>query len=243
MEILYGKNTVFEYLKANKPKREIIKVYLKDNIKDQNKILALTNNKYKCEILSNNDFNLLLKKNKISDKNHQGVLLFCSTYFYSSLSELNKSLDKEKNIIIFLDNITDSRNFGGMIRTCVSFNVKGIIIKEKNSVLVNANTSKTALGFENYIHIIRVNNLLRTMSELRKINFWFFGLDINGNEIVNEKNNMKNNMAFVVGSEDKGISSLISNNLDFKIKIPMNEKVNSLNASVALSIALYEANR
>lgn len=244
MEILYGKNTVFEYLNADKPKREISHIYIREGLKDLNILKDLANKKkYKCSVLDSKDFNNLLQKNKLSEKNHQGALLFCSNYFYSSMNDLFLKMNNENNIIVFLDNITDSRNFGGIIRTCASFNVSGIIVKEKNSVLVNPNTSKTALGFENYVSIVRVNNMLRAINEAKKNNFWIFGLDIDGKPLLSEKSKMENNIAFVVGSEDKGISKLILDNLDFKIKIPMNEKINSLNASIALSIALYEANR
>ena len=142
---------------------------------------------------------------------------------------------------MILDNLTDPHNFGAIIRTAELNGVDGIIIPKRNSVTINETVSKTAAGAIEYVKVAKVTNLNVAIEELKKNNIWIYGLDMEGDTIY--ETDLKGSIAIIVGSEGDGMRKSVRENCDFIISIPMYGKINSLNASVASGIAMYEASR
>lgn len=224
---VYGKNVVNEILKDNTP---IKKVFLSDNFSDKdilNKLRSLnTNNKY-CKPY---------ELDKLVDGNHQGIVLEVSDYQYFDIDDL---LVNENPLIVILDHLEDPHNFGAIIRTCEAAGIDGIIIPKNRSVDVNSTVMKTSTGALNHVKICQVTNLKNTMDYLKKKGFWIVGADMDGTDYTQV--DYKGKMAIITGSEGFGMSRLVKDNCDFIASIPMYGEVNSLNASVATAIIIYEA--
>lgn len=224
---VYGKNVALEYLEGNKI---INKVYLSDNFNDYN-ILNLINKKH-----------LSIKKVKKKDLDrfcsglHQGIVMDVEDYKYKNIETI---LNKDNALVVILDHIEDPHNFGAIIRTCEAAGVDGIIIPSDRSALVNATVIKTSVGTTEKVNIIKVTNLVNTINELKKNGFWIFGTDMDGTDYSSL--DYKGKTCIICGNEGSGMSQLVKKNCDFIASIPMKGEVNSLNASVATAIILFEA--
>lgn len=234
--LLYGRNTVIELLKSDS--RTIEKLIISNGEKKGSIIkiegLAKEKNikiKYKDKIYLDEISN---------GENHQGVIAYTSPYKYKSIEDIFKSAEEkgETPFIIILDNIEDSHNFGAIIRTAESAGVHGIIIPKRRSVSVNSFTAKSSVGAIEYVNIVKVSNINNTIKELKQRGVWIYGADMTGDNYY--KTNLKGSIALVIGNEGKGISRLVKENCDGLIKIDMNGNINSLNASVAAGILIYE---
>ena len=224
---VYGKNVVNEILKDNTP---IKKVFLSDNFSDKdilNKLRSLNINTKYCKPY---------ELDKIVDGNHQGIVLEVPDYQYFDIDDL---LVNENPLIVILDHLEDPHNFGAIIRTCEAAGVDGIIIPKNRSVDVNSTVMKTSTGALNHVKICQVTNLKNTMDYLKKKGFWIVGTDMDGTDYTQV--DYKGKMAIITGSEGFGMSRLVKDNCDFIASIPMYGEVNSLNASVATAIIIYEA--
>lgn len=220
---VYGKNVVKEYLKE---KQKIKKAYVYENFNDK-------------EILENLDNITYLDKKSLDELesgNHQGIILEVEDYKYTYIDDIIN-----EDIIVILDHIEDPHNFGAIIRTCESAGIKSIIIPKDRSVKVNATVMKTSVGTLENVKISMVSNLVNTIKKLKDNNFWIIGTDMEGTDYKGIDYNGK--IALIIGNEGKGISRLVKENCDFIASIPMKGKVNSLNASVAAAIIIYEAVR
>jgi 23S rRNA (guanosine2251-2'-O)-methyltransferase len=145
-------------------------------------------------------------------------------------------------LLLILDGITDIHNLGAIIRSAECAGVDGVIIPERRSAQINDATSKTSAGALEYMPIVKVNNLNNTVEELKKRGFWVYGADMKGDGLYTSEK-YEGAVALVIGSEGKGISRLLREKCDRIIEIPMYGKVNSLNASCAASILIYEVIR
>lgn len=224
---VYGKNVVNEILKDNTP---IKKVFLSDNFSDKdilNKLRSLNTNTKYCKPY---------ELDKLVDGNHQGIVLEVSDYQYFDIDDL---LVNENPLIVILDHLEDPHNFGAIIRTCEAAGIDGIIIPKNRSVDVNSTVMKTSTGALNHVKICQVTNLKNTMDYLKKKGFWIVGTDMDGTNYT--QIDYKGKMAIITGSEGFGMSRLVKDNCDFIASIPMYGEVNSLNASVATAIIIYEA--
>lgn len=224
---VYGKNVVNEILKDNTP---IKKVFLSDNFSDKdilNKLRILNINTKYCKPY---------ELDKIVDGNHQGIVLEVPDYQYFDIDDL---LINENPLIVILDHLEDPHNFGAIIRTCEAAGIDGIIIPKNRSVDVNSTVMKTSTGALNHVKICQVTNLKNTMDYLKKKGFWIVGTDMDGTDYTQV--DYKGKMAIITGSEGFGMSRLVKDNCDFIASIPMYGEVNSLNASVATAIIVYEA--
>jgi 23S rRNA (guanosine2251-2'-O)-methyltransferase len=224
--LVFGKNVVLEVLKNNK---KIYKAYVYKEFSDQNIISELQNNNITIEY--KDKFQL----DRLADKNHQGIIIEIDDFKYSQLEDIIT----ENNLIIILDHIEDPHNFGAIIRTCEAAKVDGIIIPKDRSVSVNSTVMKTSAGALENIKIVEVTNLTNTIKDLKKKGFWFVATDMDGKDY--KEIDYKGNIGLVIGNEGKGISRLVKENCDFVASIPMKGKVNSLNASVAAGIVIFEA--
>ncbi|MDO4593821.1 MAG: 23S rRNA (guanosine(2251)-2'-O)-methyltransferase RlmB [Tissierellia bacterium] len=229
MDKIYGRNAVIEAFLA---KRDIKKAYIiKEDSKIIKKIIDL------CQ-KNNVDINYVDKrffeKTKI---NHQGVMVYADEFEYK---DINDTLDDD--FIVILDKIEDPHNLGAIIRSCEAMGVDSVIIPEHKSAKINSTVYKTSAGAVNFMKIIMVKNITRTIKELKDNRFWVYGLAGEASEYIYDTD-LKGKVALVIGNEGKGISRLVKENCDMLIKIPMTGKINSLNASVAAAISIYEVLR
>ncbi|HEO2468287.1 TPA: 23S rRNA (guanosine(2251)-2'-O)-methyltransferase RlmB [Streptococcus agalactiae] len=235
-DLVYGLHAVTESLRANTGN----KLYLQDDLRGKNvdKVKALATEK-KVSIS-------WTPKKTLSDMTnggvHQGFVLKVSEFAYADLSEIMTKAENEENpLILILDGLTDPHNLGSILRTADATNVTGIIIPKHRSVGVTPVVSKTSTGAVEHVPIARVTNLSQTLDTLKDKEFWIFGTDMNGTP--SHKWNTKGKLALVIGNEGKGISHNIKKQVDEMITITMNGHVQSLNASVAAAILMYEVFR
>ena len=221
--LVYGKNVAKEVI--NK-KIKINKIYMQDNLDSDIK-----------NELSNNRIITMTKKDM--DKKfqglHQGIVMDIEDYKYVDINkfEFNNSL------VVMLDHIEDPHNFGAIIRSCEAAGVDLIIIPDNRSVDINSTVIKTSVGTLFNVSIAKVTNLVNTIKFLKKKGFWIVGTDMKGTNY--DEIDYKGNTCIIVGNEGKGMSRLVHDNCDFIACIPMNGSVNSLNASVATAIIVFEA--
>lgn len=224
---VYGKNVAIEFLKK---KEDIRKIYLSHQFKDKFIESAIKNGKFAIEYIDKKQLD------QLANGNHQGIMLDIPDYRYHKLEEL---LEYENPFLIILDHLEDPHNFGAIIRTAEAAGINGIIIPKNRSVSVNATVIKTSAGATKNMKITMVTNLKNTIDYLKKQGFWIVGTDMNG--ICYDTIDYRGKVALVVGNEGSGMSRLVKENCDFIASIPMRGKINSLNASVATAIVIYEA--
>ena len=222
---VYGKNVAKEILQ--KPKT-IKKAYIYENFNDNEILEQLKKAGIPCKFLDKKSLD------DIEEGNHQGIILEIDDYKYTFLDEL---LDRD--IIVILDHLEDPHNFGAIIRTCEAAGINSIIIPKDRSVKVNATVMKTSAGTLENVDICMVSNIVNAIKTLKDNGFWIIGTDMEGTDY--RKIDYKGKIAIVIGNEGKGLSRLTEENCDFVAKIPMYGTVNSLNASVAAALVIYEA--
>ena len=229
---VFGKNVARELLNENK---KIKKIILSNNFKDEeiNELVNLSNNFVIYEDKK--------KMDKLVDGIHQGIIIEIEDYKYYSEDKMLTEL-KPNCFIVILDHLEDPHNFGAIIRTCESAGVDYIIIPKDRSVQVNATVMKTSAGALNNVKIVKSINLNNIIKKLKKKNVWIVGTDME-NSSPYDKIDYTTSTALVIGSEGFGMSELVKKNCDFIARIPMHGKVNSLNASVAAGIMIYEVIR
>ena len=223
---VYGKNVVKEILSK---KQKINKALLYNNFSDKEIISDLKKQNVKIKYLTKDELN------KIETGNHQGIILEVDDYKYATLDELTDS------VIVMLDHLEDPHNFGAIIRTCEAAGIKNIIIPKDRSVKVTSSVIKVSVGAIENVKIAVVNNLVNTIKELKQKGYWIIGTDMKGTDY--KKIDYSGKIVLVIGNEGKGLSRLTEENCDFIASIPMRGKVNSLNASVAAALIIYEAIR
>lgn len=176
-------------------------------------------------------------------ENHQGIIAYVSDYEYVEVKDiLSRAADKdEAPFVIICDKITDPHNLGAIIRTANCVGAHGVIIPKRGSVGLNSAVAKTSAGAVEYTPVAKVTNLANTIDDLKKAGMWIAGADMDGEEMY--KIDLKGSLGIVIGSEGEGISRLVREKCDFIASIPMNGQINSLNASVAASVLMYEAFR
>ena len=226
---VFGRNVAQEYLESDK---KINRVYLLDSFKDYDILNMINKRNIKVQRLSKIDLN-----KKVSGV-HQGIILDVEDYKYCSLEDI---LEKDNPLIVILDHIEDPHNFGAIIRTCEATGVDGIIIPNDRCCEVNGTVVKTSVGTTENVKIVRVKNLVNTIDKLKDNGFWIFGTDMDGSDYSTL--DYKGKTAIICGNEGSGMSRLVKEKCDFIASIPMNDTVNSLNASVAAALVIYEAVR
>ncbi len=236
--VVVGRNAVIELLKSQ---REIENVLIAKGEREGsiNRIVAMCNEK-----------KVLIKyvdRKKIdflaAGANHQGVLANVGMHEYVSVEDiLSHAREKgEAPFIIICDEIEDSHNLGAIIRTAEAAGVHGVIIPKRRGVGLNYVVSKTSCGALEYMKVAKVTNLANTIDKLKKENVWIYAADMDGERW--DKIDYSGGVALVVGNEGKGVGRLIKEKCDFTVSLPMLGEVNSLNASVAAGIIMYEEAR
>lgn len=173
-------------------------------------------------------------------QNHQGVVLAVAAYEYASLEQLFEQAKQkgEDPFFIILDGIEDPHNLGSIMRTADAAGIHGIIIPKRRAVQLTATVAKTSTGAIEYVPVCRVTNLVQTVEELKKRGLWIFGTDMHGTDF--RKWSAQGPTALVIGNEGKGIAPLLKKKCDEMLTIPMAGHVQSLNASVAASLLIYQ---
>lgn len=213
---VYGINVLKEL-----PAKKIQKVYT-----SRKEVVSYCGqNKIKYEYVDNKFLN------KLSRENHQGVIIETLDYDYYTLKDL------EGDFVLILDHLEDPHNFGAIIRTCAAIGIKSIIIPKDRSVKVTDVVVKTSVGMINYVKIIMVNNLAETIKKLQKDGFFVYSASMEGENF--QKIDYASKKVLVIGNEGSGVSRLVKEKSDVLVKLPMKSYVESLNASVAAGILIY----
>ena len=230
--LVYGRNVAERILKDEKNLKKVRKIYVEKNYYEKNEIFSSENLKSRIRFMSK------LELDNLIDGVHQGIIIDMEDYQYTPL---NKIIEKEYDKVLILDHILDPHNFGAIIRTAVAAGFNAIIIPNDRQVLINSTVVKTSVGAVFDIDIVLVTNLNNTIKILKDNGFWIYGTVMNGEDYREVDYNGK--ACLIIGNEEKGISKLVKENCDFLVTIPISPKIDSLNASVAAGILIYEVVR
>lgn len=236
MRIIEGKNPVTEALKNDV---QIDRILISKEAQESSFSKILTMAKENNVLVKYVDKAAL---NKISENGrHQGVIAEAMEYQYKEIDDIfiNAQAKGEKPFVIILDEITDVHNLGAIIRTAECLGAHGVIIPNRRAAGVNGIVAKTSAGAVEYIPVVRVTNITQTLDILKEKGLWIYGADMDGEKYIYEER-FDVPVGLVIGSEGAGIGRLIKENCDTIVKIPMKGKINSLNASCAASIIIYE---
>ena len=177
-------------------------------------------------------------------RSHQGVIAVAAVREYASVADiLQAARDKnEPPLVVVCDELSDPHNLGAVIRTAEAAGAHGVIIPKRRSAGLTAIVAKTSAGAVSYLPVARVANLTALLRELKEEGLWVFGTAADGSTSLYQAD-LKGPAAIVIGSEGNGMSRLVREQCDFLVSIPMRGQVNSLNASAAAAVVLYEAVR
>lgn len=175
--------------------------------------------------------------------NHQGVIAIAACKDYVTLEELFKAAEEkgEPPFFIVCDELEDPHNLGAILRTAEAAGAHGVVVPRRRSVGLTGAVYKASAGAVEYVPVARVTNITDALKEMKKRGMWIYGLDMDGEDWCST--DLTGAMALVVGSEGRGVSRLVREACDFVLSLPMSGRINSLNASVACGIVLYEAAR
>lgn len=222
-----GKNVAREILNTNVVVKNI---FLLESFNNEELLSLISKNKIKCTYKTQSEMD------KLTKENHQGIILEIEDYKFLDFNDIRN--DSKANFIVILDRIEDPRNFGAIIRTCECAGVDYIIVPNKGNSDVTPVVLKTSSGATANSKIVKVANLTSTISKLKQMGFWIVGAEAGGKAYTEIDYSGKT--ALIIGSEGFGIKKIIKDNCDFIASIPLKGKVNSLNASVAAGILIYE---
>lgn len=237
--LIYGRKPVMEALR-HEPKL-IRRVYVRDSIKasglEEIRELARKNS-IGVQVIDEKEFKSMLA----DDVNHQGVAAARAPFEYANFEEWLHEIDVAKNpLILILDHLQDVTNLGAIVRTATAAGLSGIIVAELNQAPVTTAVYKTSAGTLGRIPIIQVGNLNQTIDRLKDKGFWIAGLTQDGTTYWHHK--FEEPTALIVGSEGEGIRLKTLERCDFKLSIPMEHKVESLNAAASAGLVAYEWKR
>lgn len=237
--VIEGRNAVIEALRAG---TAIDKIYLAKG--DTDSALGHIANTARANgvVVVNADRRKLDEMSRTHA--HQGVIAVAAIREYASIEDIFQRAEEqgEAPLIVLCDELSDPHNLGAVIRTAECAGAHGVVIPKRRSAGLTAIVAKTSAGAVSHIPVARVPNLTALMKELQKRGVWIFGAEMNGTTSLYEAD-LKGPAAIVIGSEGSGMSRLVAETCDFTVSIPMKGKINSLNASAAAAILLYEAVR
>ncbi len=237
-DIIFGRKPVLEAISSGK---EIEKILIKKGSREGSLIPLVKKASARGIPVQEVD------KNKLDfvsgGENHQGIAAYVTDFSYASVADILKRAEDrgEKPFVVICDKITDPHNLGAIIRTADCAGVHGVIIPKRNSALVNSVVSKTSAGAVMHVPVAKVTNISSVIEELKEQGMWFVGADMDGSSMYDI--DFKGSIGIVVGNEGEGISRLVREKCDFIASIPMYGNINSLNASVAAGVMMYEAVR
>ncbi len=228
--LVYGRNVAKEILQKGK---KVEKIILQEGFDDKeiNSLIEKVN------------FKVIFKQkreiDRLAEGVHQGIILYIPDYKYKNLEEV---LETEPQFVVLLDHLEDPHNLGAIIRTCEAAGVDAIIMPKDRQVMINSTVMKTSVGTLDSMNIVAVTNLAQTIKDLKKNGFWIVGTALE-DSVDYRDIDYSGKIGLVIGNEGSGMSRLVSKECDFIAKIPMYGTTNSLNASVAAGIMIYEVVR
>jgi len=239
-EYVWGRNAILETLRSS---RQVKRILIAKGQRDAPVIAAILHEAERRQIPIET-----LPRQRLDDLSqgavHQGCIAVVEARKYATLEQIiDYAHDRNEDpFLLILDAIQDVNNLGSLLRSAEAAGVHGVIIPMHRAAEVNATVVKTSAGASEHLLVAQETNLTRTIEWLKKQNIWVIGLDGEAKTDYDQAD-LKGALALVVGNEGKGISRLVSEHCDLLIKLPMRGHINSLNAAVAGSIALYEALR
>ena len=237
--IIEGRNAVIEALRTDTP---IDKIYLAKGETDATLGHIASTARNKGIVVVETD------RRKLDERSithsHQGVIAVTAVREYASVEDILEAARSkgEQPLIVVCDELSDPHNLGAVIRTAECAGAHGVIIPKRRSAGLTAIVAKTSAGAVSHVPVARVPNIPTLLKDLKKEGLWVFGTAADGDTSL-YKADLKGPAVIVIGSEGDGMGRLVSENCDFKVSIPMKGKLNSLNASAAAAILLYEAVR
>ena len=233
-----GRNAVIEAIRAGRP---IDRLFILDGCND-GPVSTI-----KREAKKNDIFVRFVDKESLdrmsTTGHHQGVIAKCAAYEYAQVSDILDNARKkgEDPFIILLDNIEDPHNLGAIVRSANLAGAHGVIIPKNRAVGLTATVARTSAGALNYTPVAKVTNLARTIDDLKKQGIWFACADMDGDVMYGC--NLTGPIGLVIGSEGEGVGRLVREKCDYVVSIPMKGDIDSLNASVAAGVLMYEVVR
>jgi 23S rRNA (guanosine2251-2'-O)-methyltransferase len=230
-----GKNSVVEALRAKVPAKELvvaIKIEIDEKISEA------------IRLAKNSDLPIKeLPRRALDDltgsANHQGIALVIKPFNYTEFDKLISNA-KKPMMLIGLDGITDPHNLGAVVRSAAAFGADGVVIPERRNASMTGSAWKASAGAAARMPISQVTNLVRTIEDAKKAGCFVIGLDAEGDATLAKMNLATESIFIIVGSEGKGLSRLVRDKCDLVVSIPMQSTVESLNASVATAIVMYQ---
>ncbi|WP_084172033.1 23S rRNA (guanosine(2251)-2'-O)-methyltransferase RlmB [Atopococcus tabaci] len=237
-DLIAGRNPAIETLKSE---RDINKVFIQDGLSGTkiDEVVQLTKDR-RIQL----SFVPKTKLDQLVDgANHQGVVVAASAMDYATIDDLFQAAEErgEAPFFVLLDGVEDPHNLGSILRTADATGVHGIIIPKRRAVGLTATVAKASTGAIEHVPVARVTNLVQTIQELKDLGMWFFGTDMKGQDYREWK--AEGSIGLVIGNEGKGLSRLVKEQMDGMVTIPMTGHVQSLNASVAAALLMYEGYR
>lgn len=238
-DVLIGRNAVIEAIRSG---RGINKLLIADGDKEGSVKEVISLAKEQGIVIQ------FVERSKIEGiaggLRHQGVLAYVAPVAYSDLETILQAAETkgEATFLLLLDELEDPHNLGALLRTADATGVHGVLIPKRRSVPLTATVAKTSAGAVEYVPVARIGNIAQTLRKLKDKGFWVAGADMDGSQNYYEAD-LTGPLVLVVGSEGHGMSRLTKEQCDFIVKMPMVGKINSLNASVAGSILMYESMR
>ena len=234
-EVIAGRNAILEAIKSG---REINKILFQEGIEKGRlkSIFTIANEKkIVCQEVPKR------KLDNSTTERHQGVIAFVAPYNYFELDEVLNKLDINKSTtLLILDHIEDPHNLGAIIRTAEASGVKGIIIPKRRAAVVSQTAVKASAGAIEHMPVIRVSSLTDAIKKLKEKGFWIAGTTLTEHSEEYTKIAKDVPLAIVIGNEGEGMSKVVTKECDFLYHLPMLGKIQSLNASVAAGIIMYE---
>ena len=236
-EFIYSRNAVYETLRARR--REVFKIQIAEGAQEKGRLADILKMAKERRIPVEKAQRGRLDK---VHQNHQGVVAEVSGYSYSDEVEILELAGRknEPPFILLLDSLNDPQNFGSLLRTAEAIGVHGVIIPLAHTVEVTPAVVNASSGASEHLLVARAN-LAQSMDALKQAEVWVVSLDQDGVELKPDSRHLKGALGLVVGSEGEGIRPLVRSKCDIVLKLPMRGKIESLNAAVAGSVALYLA--
>jgi len=235
---LIGRNAVLEALNSDK---NIDRIYIKSGENEGTLRVIIAKAKERNIVIKE------IAKNRLDEMtgnaNHQGVIASCPFVPYATIDDMfeKASAKNEQPFLIILDEIKDPHNLGAVIRTADAAGAHGVIIPARRAVGLTAAVGKTSAGAANHVLVAKVTNIAAMIDDLKKRGVWIACADMSGESIY--KADLNGSIALVIGSEGEGVGRLVKERCDFAVSLPMKGELNSLNASVAAGVLMYEVVR
>lgn len=234
--IIMGRHPVLEALKANRPINKI----LVSEASEGGSLIEILGKARAQRVVVQTVPKAHLQK--VAGLHHQGVIAYVAPREYAEFEDVVARQTGQLPLVLLLDEVADPYNFGAVLRTAEAVGAQGVVIPKRRAVPLTETVAKAAAGAVEYVPVARVSNLVQAMERLKAVGYWIVGADVEGQVLYTDVD-YKGPVAVVIGAEGKGLSRLVKEKCDFLVRLPMHGQLQSLNASVATGVLLYEVVR